>query len=108
MERLLDDLDKSAPSFAKARQIVEFASDRRKCALGDCIAAILKEDPECSATAAEHRARASTLYKARMKELVRDHIDAETAISLHDVLKSRLDVARSLTAIERAKLEHHL
>lgn len=105
MEKLLDDLDQHAPAYSSARQIQEFSSDRRKSALADAFAAILANDPEASATAAEHRARASKGYKDRMQELQRDYLCAENAITLYNLLSTRLDVARSLLAIERVKLE---
>lgn len=108
MESLLSELDKEMPSYAKARQVAEFSSDRRKSALADAFAAILAIDPETSATAAEHRARASTLYKDRMKALTHDHLSAENSLALYELLKTRLDIARSLYAMERTKLERGL
>lgn len=105
MEKLLDEMDKHAPAYAKARQVLEFGSDRRKSALADAFAGILAHDPECSATAAEHRARASTLWKERMKGLTEECLNAETARTMYELLQTRLDVARSLLAVERAKLE---
>ena len=105
MERLLDALDKEAEAYANARQITEFASDRRKTALADAFTAIQSNDPEASATAAEHRARASQGYKDKMKQLMQDHMKAETVLANYDVLKTRLDVARSLLAVERVKVE---
>lgn len=106
MEKLLTDMDNEVPNYAKARQITEFSSDRRKSALADAFTAILSGDPEASAASAEHRARASTLYKERMKSLTQEHLAAETSLALYELLKTRLEVARSLLACERAKLEH--
>ena len=105
MEKVLDELDKLSPDYASARQCQEFIGDRKKTALADAFTAILGADPEASATSAEHRARASTLYKDRMKGLQADHLKAETVIATYALLNTRLDVARSLLAIERVKLE---
>lgn len=105
MEKLLTELDQSAQPFASAKQVVEFTGDRKKTALGEAFTTILTTDPECSATAAEHRARASLGYKERMKAIMADHLKAETAIAHFDILKTRLDIARSLLAVERAKLD---
>jgi len=105
MEKLLDEMDQHAAAYSSARQVQEFGSDRRKTALADAFAAIMDKDPELSATAAEHRARSSTAYKDRMRELQKDYLCAENAITLWQLLSTRLDVARSLLACERAKLE---
>jgi len=104
MEKLLDELDQQAPHYAKARTISEFMGDRRKSALANAFCAIRKEDPEESATAAEHRARASSGFKEKTIELFKDHLNAETAIATYHVLQTRVEVQRSLLAIERAKL----
>lgn len=104
MEKLLTELDRQAPHYAKARTVSEFMSDRRKSALADAFCAIRDADPEESATAAEHRARASKAFKEKTHELIKDQLNAETAIATYHVLQTRVEVARSLLAIERAKL----
>lgn len=105
MEKLLTELDREAVNYANARQCQEFMSDRKKSALADAFTGIQQTDPEASATSLEHRARASGLFKDKMKDLMRDYLIAETRLANYDLLKTRLDVARSLLAVERAKLE---
>lgn len=107
-EKLLDELDQQAPHYAKARQIAEFIGERKKSALADAFCAIRKDDPEESATAAEHRARASLGYKAKMQELMKDHLNAENAITHFHLLQTRLDNTRTQLTVERTKLERGL
>ena len=104
MENLLNEMDANADAYAKARQCQEFIGDRKKTVLGEAFQAVLATAPELSATAAEHRARASTLYKDRMKQLEQDHLIAETAIATYNLLTTRLEIARSLMAVEREKM----
>ncbi len=108
MERLLDDLDASAPHYAKAQQILEFVGDRRNSAVSDAFVTIRDTSSEASATECEHRARASAGYKDKMKELMKEQLNAETARTHHHLLQTRLDVARSQLACERAKIERGL
>lgn len=108
METLLDEMDREAPAYAKARQISEFMGDRRKAALSDAFVSIRDGDPEESAGAAEHRARASKGYKDKMQELMKDQLSAETTMTNYHLLQSRLDIARSLYACERTKIERGL
>lgn len=105
LERLLDEMDADGEAYAKARQCQEFIGDRKKTALGEAFQAILTGDPEGSATSIEHRARASTLYRDRMKALQAEYMTAENCITLFNLRQTRLDVLRSLLACERAKLE---
>lgn len=108
MEKLLDELDKGAEAYAKACQVCDFVGDRRKSILGDAFCAIRDADPEESATAAEHRARASAGFKSHMKQLVADHLNAETVKAHYHILQTRLDVARTFLTVERTKLERGL
>jgi hypothetical protein len=108
MERLLDELDASAPHYAKAMQILEFTGDRRKSAVSDAFVAVRIGSAEISATECEHRARSSAGYKEKMKELMKEQLHAETAKTHHHLLQTRLDVARSQLACERAKIERGL
>lgn len=106
MEKLLTEMDQRADAYAKAKTIREFISDRRKSILGRCFVSIQDKDAECSATAAEHRARASATFKSEMQDLIRESGAAETEIVLNELLRTRLDVCRSLLALERSKLDH--
>lgn len=109
MERLLDDLDKQAEAYANARQVTEFVSDRRKSILAEAFCSVKAQtSAELSAVETEHRARALVTFKDSMKALIRDQLNAETVIANYHVLQTRLDVARSFMAIERAKIERHL
>jgi hypothetical protein len=104
MEKLLTQLDAEAPNYAKACQIDEFMSDRRKSALADAFVAIRAASPEESAGAAEHRARASAGFKTKMQDLMKDQLNAETVKANYHVIQTRLEIARSFLAIEREKL----
>lgn len=104
MEKLLSEMDRRADSYAKARQCREFIGDRKKAILGRCFVFQQDSDTECSATAAEHRARASATFKSEMQDLIRESGAAETEIVHNEILRTRLEVCRSWLAIERAKM----
>lgn len=108
MELLLDELDQGAETYAKACQICDFMGDKRKTILADAFCAIRAANPEESATAAEHRARASASFKSHMKALIAEHLNAETVKTTYHVLQTRLDVARTFLTVERVKLERGL
>lgn len=104
MDKLLTEMDKRADALAKARTIREFVGDRKKAILGRCFVSIQDKDAECSATAAEHRARHSATYSAEMKQLATELGAAETEIVHNEILRTRLEVCRSWLAIERQKM----
>lgn len=105
MERLLTEMDQQVNAYAKARQVLEFLTERKKSVLARAFVSIQDKDPEASAAAAEHRARASAGYKTEMQGLMKEQLNAETVIKNFDILQTRLDACRSWCAIERVKLE---
>lgn len=108
MEKLLDELDKGAEAYAKACQVCDFVGDRRKTILADAFVVVQSNDSECSATAAEHRARSLQTFKEAMKQLTTQHLNAETVKANYHILQTRLDVARTFLTVERTKLERGL
>lgn len=93
-----DRLSALVPELAKARQIREYDSDRRKRALAVAAMPFLAE---LSATAADTTARASASYQKAMKELGNQLLAAEKVIAEHEAVKIQWESARSLLAMQR-------
>lgn len=89
-----------AELVAKARQIREYDSDRRKRALSCGVSDFLKVGE--SATAAEHKARASDSYQQLMKETAKDLIAAEKTIAEWTALNARFEALRSLLSVQKS------
>jgi hypothetical protein len=94
-----DRLGELTGAVAKARQIREYDSDRRKRALSCAVRDFLNEGD--SATAAEHKARASESYAELMKATARDLITAEQTIAEWEAVKCRWESARSLLSVQK-------
>lgn len=92
-------LSNMSERVAKARQIRDYDNDRRKRALSCCVADFLKNGE--SATAAEHKARASESYAALMKQTGKDLLVAEETIAEWEAVKCRWETARSLLSIQK-------
>lgn len=95
-------LAKMTPLVAKARQIREFCSDRRKRALAVAVQEVMQAEPNCSAAAAEHKARASLSYRETMLNLADEFTMAEQAIADHEARKVEWESARSLLSTHKA------
>lgn len=93
-----DRLSALVPELAKARQVREYDSDRRKRALAVAMAPLLSEG---SAAAAEAMARASSGYEKAMKQIAADLLVAEKVIAEHEAVKIQWESARSLLAMQR-------
>lgn len=102
-ERLIeasDALGMMADRVAKARQIRDYDNDRRKRALSCAVADFLKSGE--SATAAEHKARASESYAETMKARGTEFAAAEAVIAEWDAAKIRWETARSLLSVQKS------
>lgn len=95
-----EDMQEMADSVAKARQVREYDSDRRKRALSCGVSDFLKAGE--SATAAEHKARASDSYAQLMKEMAKDLIAAEKVIAEWAALNARFEALRSLLSVQKS------
>lgn len=95
-----DALDGMAEDVAKARQIREYDSDRRKRALSCAVMDFLKTGE--SATAAEHKARASESYADMMKARGKELEVAETIIAKWDAVKIKWQTAQSLLSMHKS------
>lgn len=84
---------------ARARQVREYDSDRRKRVLSVAMRDMLKEG--MSAAAAEHTARASESYGEMMKQLGKDLLMAEAIIAEFEATKLRWETARSLLSCHK-------
>ncbi len=85
--------------LGKARQIREFASDRKKQILAKCMSTFLGEGE--SAAAAEAKARASFLYDEEMTKVAQQLASAEEAIAAWEATKTIWESCRSLLALQR-------
>lgn len=102
-ERLIESseaLGAMADAVAKARQVREYDSDRRKRALSCAVADFLKAGE--SATAAEHHARASESYAEMMKTRGKDYAEAEAVITEWEAAKIKWETARSLLSVQKS------
>lgn len=93
-----DELSRMTDEVAKARQVKEWDSERRKAALSCQVAPMLGEG---SAAAAEHKARASDAYHKAMHALSTDLYAAEKAILKYETTRIRWESARSLLSIAK-------
>ena len=96
-----DALDSLSESVAKARQIQDYSSDRKKNALATFVCAEQDKEKGLSVSMAEHRARCSKGYEARMLTLTKEDLEAETVVAQWEVHKLRWETARSLLSIQK-------
>lgn len=87
-----------AQEVAKARQVREYDSDRRKRCLALAMKPFLEDG---SAAAAEALARASEEYQKSMKQLGNELVAAEKVIADYEATKIQWESARSLLAMQR-------
>ncbi len=102
-ERLIESsnlLGNMAERVAKARQIRDYDSDRRKRALSVAVADFLTKGE--SATAAEHKARASESYAEMMKARGTELAAAEHVICEWEAAKIKWETARSLLSVQKS------
>jgi hypothetical protein len=102
MQRCALDLEKLAADVADAKVIKEFNSDRLKRAFSASVAEFLASGD--SATAAEHKSRASKAYAVALMDLQEQYKAAMRVIEQHDALKTKFESSRSILSCERAKL----
>jgi endonuclease IV len=102
MQDAISTMEKLAPALGMAKQIVEFASDRRRSALSVNVVPHLKAGE--SAAAAEHLARASDEYKAEMTKILNETAAAEKTIAQWTLSKIKFECARSLLSTEKSLL----
>lgn len=96
-------LHEMCPSVGKARQIIEFDSDRRKSALARHMVAFLKAGD--AAVAAEAKARATEAYSAELDQLAKELEDAQVTKFKFEAEERSFDCAQSLLAMERELLK---
>jgi hypothetical protein len=95
-------MEKLAPALGMAKQIVEFASDRRRSALSVNVVPHLKSGE--SATAAEHLARSCDAYKLEMTRILNETAAAEKTIAQWVLAKIKFEASRSLLSTEKSLL----
>lgn len=96
-----DTLDSLVEGVAKARQILDYASDRKKNALAAAVSQETAQDKTLSVSLAEHRARCNRGYEAKMLQLTKESLDAEIQVAQWEVAKLRWETARSLLSIQK-------
>lgn len=92
-------LHKLVPEVAHARQVIEFASDRRKNLLAEYVAPLLAAG--MGVAAAEHTARADPEYQARFEEQATQLRDAYAVVKLWEATQATYDAARSLLSMSK-------
>lgn len=98
LESARAELSAMADVVGKARQIKEWASERRKVALAKHAAPLLSK---MAVSAAEHVARASQPYLDLIKILQRELTEAEQTIAKYDAIKCKWESARSIMSMQR-------
>lgn len=101
-ERLIeasDALGKMTERVAKARQIKDYDSDRRKRALACCVTPLLAGN---SAASAEHQARASESYGELLESRGSELAGAEEVIAEWEAAKIKWETARSLLSVQKS------
>jgi hypothetical protein len=94
-----EELSAMAPLYAKAKQIREFDSDRRKRTLATFVVGFLNLGK--SAADAEHRARASEPYGEAMRACGADLVHAEQTIAEWTAKQAQFEALRSLLSVQR-------
>lgn len=96
------EIAKMANDVADAKTIKEFSSDRLKRAFSvEAERFITAGD---TASASEHKARASAQYGSQMHDLSEQYKSAMRVIEKFEGLKIRFESARSILSVERQKL----
>lgn len=96
-----DALDSLVEDIAKARQVLDYASDRKKNALAAAVSYEVGQDKTLSVSMAEHRARCNKNYEASMRTLTKESLDAEIVVAQWEVAKLRWETGRSLLSIQK-------
>lgn len=104
LDKLLEDMARNYKAYGDSKAALEFSGDRRKEALADAFVAIRDKNPEEAAGSAEHRARNSPRYKERLAALLADEMAAESTKNWYELLRIRVEVARSRMAVIRTIL----
>lgn len=102
LEHQADHLQKMVEHIAKARQVKEWDSERRKACLSKAVAIALPESK--GVAAAEHVARASAGYVEAMRLLQRDLYEAEKVLLDYETTKIKWETARSLLSVHKAMI----
>lgn len=89
-----------ADAVAKARQVQDYDTDRRKRALSCSVMDFLSKGD--SATAAEHKARASESYNESMNARASELENALVVIAQWDAEKIKWETARSLLSVQKS------
>ena len=90
-----------AENVAKARQVKEFASERRKNLLARFMAPMMSDR---SAATAEAVGRANPDYMLQLKGLENQYLDAERALAKWDATKATFEAARSLLSLGKEQI----
>ena len=92
-------LHEMAGAVGSARQVKEFCGDLRRNALSAEVVKYLREGD--SAAAAEHKARASEAYTARLDALMKHYGESEKVIAEWSAEQASYDAARSLLSFQK-------
>jgi hypothetical protein len=103
LKQASNDLNKLAPIYGHAKQVIEIARDRRKNLLADYALLHLKAGE--SAVSAETRARADAEFKKQFEEQASELETAYSVVGQWDALHVRWETGRSLLALTREQLK---
>jgi len=93
-----DELSSMTEEVAKAKQIKEWDSERRRAALSVQVAPLLIGN---AVSASEHIARASSPYHSAMRELQLDLFSAEKTLARYEAVKCKWESARSILSMAK-------
>lgn len=99
LDGLLEEMARTCDGYSEAKAALEYSGERRREALSVAFTAIRNEKPNESAASAEHMARSSPGFKAAIHQLFRDEVSCEVAKNHYDLLRIRVEVARSRMAV---------
>ncbi len=104
LDELLEEMARTCNGYSEAKAALEYSGERRREALSVAFTAIRNEKPQESAASAEHIARSSPGFKDAIQRLFRDEVSCEIAKNHYELLKLRVEVARSKMAVIRAMI----
>jgi hypothetical protein len=102
MTKAIQTMESQLASVAMARQVVDFAGERRKTSLSRIVVEHLNADK--SGTESEHRARADERYKQECQTIMKQTAEAEKIIMQNDIARHKFEAARSILSVRRAQI----
>lgn len=103
-DRLSQKLITMADELSDARMVLEYDSERRRCALSRAVLGAFKAGSD-STSKAEHEARSSAKYEEELRTLANNMAKAERVRIEYETMKVRLEVLRTMISTQRSLIE---